>query len=198
MRPWVHAKRGIKTALTNDGQLNDEALIQHAAEGDDHAFAMLVKRHELRLYNYIRRIASNPAMAEDLFQEVFMSIHDGLATFQAGTSFRVRLYQAATNRCCEVKRARGKRRAAQGETEPAIPAFPARESTAGEDDLVYWIEAAVARLPVNERIVLLLAKYASFSHNDIAHVLEVPASTVKSRLSAAVEGVIGALAEDAP
>lgn len=184
--------------MTNDDKRNDETLINQAAEGDDHAFATLVKRHESRLYNYIRRIAGNPADAEDLFQTIFVGIHKDLAMFQAGTSFRVCLYQTATSRCCEVKRTRGKRRAAQAEYETAIPASPARASILGDDDLVHWIEAAVAQLPLNERIVLLLAKYAGLSHNEIAQVLKAPAATVKSRLSAAVEGVVGALAEEAP
>lgn len=75
----------------------DEDLVVLARAGDERAFTELVKRHESRVYTLALKMLRNPADAEDILQETFISALRGLANFRAEASFATWLYRIAYN-----------------------------------------------------------------------------------------------------
>jgi len=177
----------------------DEALMAAWAGGDPEAFEGLFRRHRRPLFTYLLHRTASRALAEDLFQEVCLRLVRGRGGFAAGGSFRAWLYTIAHNALTDDRR------------RAALRAVPARDPGTGEDDpdpldarrgtapdplerthasdLGQRIEAALARLPEEQREVFLLRERAGLPLRAIAELAGVPLATVKSRMRYALAGL---------
>lgn len=157
---------------------SDEALMDYVQQGSVDAFATLFARHRAPLYGYLLRMTRRPEVADELFQEAFLSVHRARATWSsADGSFRSWLYRIATNALRD-----GQRRAAR------------RPEHLGEDvDLVtvdlpadrIALERALGGLPNNLRDAFLLASVHGFDHNEIAGALDISPDNARARVSRA-------------
>jgi RNA polymerase sigma-70 factor (ECF subfamily) len=183
----------------------DEELIDLCREGHSAAFEVLVRRYEKRLFNYIRRMVSSAADADDLFQDTFLRVYKNLHRFRAGSPFRPWVYRIATNICRDHLRRRGRRPAVSLDA-PAGPDGPSMldqmeapvanpSEAAREAELRERLADAVDRLPVKHRAVFLMARYESLPYEEIARALRIPVGTVKSRMSKAVHLLLAELEE---
>src|SRR5512137_2781621 len=94
--------------------MSDGEIIARVRGGDTAAFADLVQRHQDRVYGMALRAAGKPEDAEDLAQEIFLSVFRGLEGFKGGAQFTTWLYRIAWNRCADWlrrNRRRGRRTA---------------------------------------------------------------------------------------
>ncbi len=179
---------------------SDEDLLILARDGEDRAFAMLVHRYEAPLFNYLRRMLGNAADAEEIFQETFMRVHINQHRFRATAPFKPWLYRIATNAARDRLRYRRRRPAvaleeiALGETIAAPSAGPADHAAAKET--AARLEAAVAKLPLKQRAVFLMARYDEMPYADIARTLRVPVGTVKSRMNKAVKFLLAEMDDE--
>lgn len=171
---------------------NDEALIVLARDGEARAFAVLVRRYERPLFNYLRRLLGDAADAEEIFQDSFMRVHTNLNRYRDGAAFKPWLYQIATNAARDRLRYRKRRPSvsldasgAPGDTTTASTADPAAAAIAQET--AQRLERAVAKLPVKQRAVFLMARYDEMPYADIAETLGIPVGTIKSRMNKAVK-----------
>ncbi len=88
--------------------MNEESLIHQAQEGDIVAFNRLVVQHQEMVFNVAYRIMGDPAVAEDVAQETFITAYQSLKSFRGG-SFKSWLIRVATNRCYDELRRRKRR-----------------------------------------------------------------------------------------
>ena len=88
--------------------MNEETLIQQAQKGDVAAFNRLVVQYQELVFNVAYRIMGDPAAAEDVAQETFITAYQSLRTFRGG-SFKSWLIRVATNRCYDELRRRKRR-----------------------------------------------------------------------------------------
>lgn len=165
--------------------------LERARHGDARAFDSLARSHELALYAHVARIIGPGPDAEDVVQDAFISAWRSLASFQ-GTSFRAWLFRIARNRAIDVFRAR-KRRAelpldppddGEGDVswaEPVATGPTLAEIAAGHETFAA-VEAALARVPVEQRDALLLRDVEGFSYEEIASISAAEIGTVKSRI----------------
>ncbi len=147
------------------------------------------------LYAAALRMTRNPAEAEDLVQETYLRAFRGFAGFQEGTNLKAWLYRILTNTYINIYRAK-KRRPEQTELDNIEDLYlyrrlggleAAAAGRSAEDELLdYFTEAevaeAVANLPEQFRIAVLLADVEGFSYKEIAEILDIPIGTVMSRL----------------
>jgi RNA polymerase sigma-70 factor, ECF subfamily len=148
-----------------------------------------------RVYAYIRRLVHDEHAAEDLTQDVFMSIHQSLARYDPARDLRPWVFTIATNKLRDYwssRRFRDERRAVgvdeDGETlfEPIAPRANPRELLeAGE--LSQAVAAAVEGLPEGLRTTLLLRYHEQLSFEEIARLLERSEVAVRKRYSRALE-----------
>lgn len=173
---------------------SDEALMLDYAAGNAHAFEILYGRHKGPLYRYLLRQCRLPAVAEELFQDVWMNLIRARARYQPRAKFTTYLYKLAHNRLIDHYRQQGRgvpisydddpdeslldRQPAATQTQPDTRVGLARQ--AGQ--LLKLIEG----LPEAQREALLLREEAGMSLEEIAAATGVNMETAKSRVRYAV------------
>jgi len=146
--------------------------------GDAAGFAGLMREHQAMVFSLAYHFLHNRAAAEDLTQEVFLSLYQNLKSIQSPAHLRHWLRQATSRRCIDAGRRARLRRflslssAPEPSTEPAM-ADPAMERTVRE---------LVAALPPRLRMTVVLRYQEDLDPSEIASVLQVPLNTVKSSL----------------
>lgn len=159
----------------------DRQLLRRVAQGDEGALSVLYQRHSGPLYNYLLRLIHEPAFAEDLLQEVFVTVWQGAGRFRGRSKVTTWLFRIAHNRAVSWLRHRKREL-----TLDKVADFPAEDSPA-ERMMGRWraeqIQAALDQLSPKHRAVLELAFYHELSYQDIAEIVGCPVGTVKSRVS---------------
>ena len=182
----------------------DEAALLHSAcAGSLDAFNGLVELHQRGVYNLCLRMVGSPASAEDATQDAFLHAYRNIASFRGG-SFRAWLMRIAANACTDELRRRGRRPAVSldapppGGEEPVDPpdAGAGPEALALRGELRASIEAALLRLPDDQRLAVVLCDIQGFAYEEIAEVTRVSIGTVKSRIARAREKLRALLAAE--
>ncbi len=171
------------------------ALLRKAQRGDERAFAVIVRSYELPVFNYVLRTVGDRALAEDLTQDIFLRVYQGLPRFSLRCRFTTWLFQIAKNRILDELRARERRPLAPITLDDAPPidvVDPPLER--GETIDALWV--AVAALNPDLKMALLLRDVVGLSYTEIADSLEITLATVKWRIYKAREEVQLALARD--
>ena len=141
---------------------------------------ILLRRHYPRVYAVCRRLAGNDADAADAAQEALIAISRGLKRFDGRSSFATWSYRVATNACLDELRRRRRRWAEPLGDQLAVgPADPVGEKISTRLDL----DAALAGLPEEFRVPVVLRDQAGLSYHEIAEVLGIPPGTVRSRIA---------------
>jgi RNA polymerase sigma-70 factor, ECF subfamily len=167
----------------------DRALVDEARKGSQEAFADLVRRYQVRVFNLARAATGNASDAEDVAQEIFVKVFRGLGAFRGESSFRTWLYRVAVN----VVRSHAGRRTLFGRWRRAEPDSDRGDAPLDmlaapgslETDVAYRdaIDRALGRLTPDLRIAVTLRDIDGLDYKEIAEVLDVPIGTVMSRIS---------------
>ena len=131
----------------------DELLLEAYREDDESAFPELLRRYQGPLFSYLMRMARNQGIAEDLFQETFLRVHEKAHTFRAGAKFKSWLYTIATRIAIDHQR-RGKSRPQLPSTESKSPIPSAGNNPDKETarlELRETVKIAIDTLPPNEK-----------------------------------------------
>jgi RNA polymerase sigma-70 factor (ECF subfamily) len=163
----------------------DEDLVAAFQAGDVAAFDVLVQRWERKIQGAIYRLLRSEEEARDLCQETFLKAFRGLGSFRGQAKFSSWLYQIALNLCRDrIRRKKGKTWVSLeeiGEAE-ADPRSPNVLELVEAGDLARRVAAAVATLPEEQREAVILKEYEGMTFPEIAEILDVPVSTIKTRL----------------
>ncbi|HIU10482.1 MAG TPA: sigma-70 family RNA polymerase sigma factor [Candidatus Avidehalobacter gallistercoris] len=167
--------------------LLDEDLARLAQQGNKDAFAELVKRYEKQIFSMAYRLIGDYDEAADLAQEAFLRIYSQLRRYDPGKKFFSWMYRVAQNTCLN---ALAKKPANVIPVERAEEYFGDEVKTgASEPEQDYLnreirqsIDQAIAGLPDNYRDVIYLRYIEDMSYQQIADVLNLPISTVETRL----------------
>ena len=166
----------------------DEDLVVAFQSGDIPAFDQLVRRWDRKIQGVIYRIVGNHDEARDLSQEAFLKAYRALGTFKQEARFSSWLYQIAINATRDRLRRRRRRTdlslddvEERGET-ALRDAAPSALDLIESSDLSRVVAAAMAALPEEQREVVILKEYQGLTFPEIAEALDVPLSTVKTRL----------------
>jgi RNA polymerase sigma-70 factor (ECF subfamily) len=180
-----------RAALVNGlAQADDAALMAAVRAGERDAFARLVERHKDAVVNYLTRLTADRDRAEDLAQETFIRLWRAPRYDEQGKLLPF-LFRIATNLVrTEERRARRWRLIAavlpHGLAPAAVPA-PASDPAAQAErrELRGRLVRAIAALPLNYRVPLVLRDVEDLSYDEIAAALGCPEGTVKSRINRA-------------
>jgi RNA polymerase sigma-70 factor (ECF subfamily) len=166
----------------------DEDLVEAFQGGDTAVFDILVQRWDRKIQGAIYRFVGASEDARDLCQEAFLRAYRGLRTFKKDARFSSWLYQIALNVCRDrLRRRRGRTVVSldeldEGGQEAAVLPGPSPLELAEARDISDRVARAVASLPDEQREVIVLKEYQGLTFAEIAEVLGVPLSTVKTRL----------------
>ena len=167
----------------------DRAAVEDARAGDDGAFEALVLRYQARIVNYASAMVHDAGAAEDVAQETFVRAWRGLGRFRGESAFKTWLYRIATNvaRTHLDRRGRQSRigdRSLDDESEPLQAADVPSPAPDAETSLVRReaIDRALAELPDELRVALVLRDVEGLDYKEIAGVTGAPIGTVESRI----------------
>ncbi len=173
----------------------DLGVLRKAQRGDERAFALILRAYETPVYNYIVRLVGDRALAEDLAQEVFLRVYQGLPNFSLRCRFTTWLFQVTKNRVLDELRASERR----PRSTVALEDLPPLEVVDQPFERMETIDAvwrAVNNLNVDLKMALLLRDIVGLSYTEIADSLEITLATVKWRIYKAREDVQLALARE--
>jgi len=174
--------------------LADENLVQLAVSENPEAFGEIVKRWERKIFALCFGMLGREDEAADAAQETFISSYRNLKNFRGDAKVSSWLHRIAVNQCLTVKR-RAKTRSEDfiddenGEVDRVFVApghlSPAR--TTEQVERLQVIRQAVKSLPVDLRQVIVMKEFEEMTFQEISDTLEIPLSTVKSRLYTALK-----------
>jgi RNA polymerase sigma-70 factor (ECF subfamily) len=173
----------------------DPAILRQAQKGDERAFSIVLRMYETPVYNYVLRLVGDRALAEDLTQEVFLRVFQGLPRFSLRCKFTTWLFQVTKNRVLDELRA-VERRPRSAATLDDIPPLEIVDQPVERLEAIDAVWRAVNALNVDLKMALLLRDVVGLSYNEIADSLEVTLATVKWRIFKAREDVQVALARE--
>ena len=169
----------------------DRALVGRCLEGQRDAAGALVDRYQKRLFNVALRMLGNVQDAEDVTQTVFLNAFHKLRTYDPRYRFFSWIYRMTVNESLNMIKRRKKTVTLEDVlVDPGLGAAPDRAAEA-EDR----VGKALMSLKPDDRAVVVLSHFMSFSYQEIAEVLEIRVKTVKSRLYTARERLRLALGE---
>jgi RNA polymerase sigma-70 factor (ECF subfamily) len=173
----------------------DPAVLRDAQRGNEQAFSAIVRAYQTPVYNYVLRLTGDRSLAEDLTQDVFLRVYQGLPRFSLRCKFTTWLFQVTKNRVLDELRARERRPQAVVNLDD-LPTLEALDPPIEEGETIDALWRAVHNLNPDLKMALLLRDIVGLPYNEIADSLEITLSTVKWRIFKAREEVQLALARE--
>jgi RNA polymerase sigma-70 factor (ECF subfamily) len=188
-QPLFDPTRSIPAADVSAAVDPDRELVESWRRGETEAFAMLVRRHQRRVFGLLLRMLGNREEAEDATQDTFLNLHRHGHRFRHDSRFSTFVYRVAVNAALNRRRSLGRRRAhadAFGEAQSVGHLGPTEapdpEQALEGDQLRARIGRELLTLPESLRAPVVLFDVEGLSYGEIAEVLAVAEGTVKSRI----------------
>jgi RNA polymerase sigma-70 factor (ECF subfamily) len=179
--------------------MDDVALLRAHVDGDREAFGELVRRHRDRLWAVALRTLGNREDAADAVQDALVSAYRSAGRFRGDSAVTTWLHRIVVNACLD--------RARRRQSRPTVP-LPETESVSSravdashDSDTALVVRAALAQLPAEQRVALVLLDMHGYSVAEIAVMLGIAEGTVKSRCArgrARLAVLLGHLRVDEP
>ncbi|MEM1417743.1 MAG: sigma-70 family RNA polymerase sigma factor [Myxococcota bacterium] len=177
-------------------ELDEKALVARLKRRDEAAFNELVRLYQGRVYHLVFRLVGNAAEAEDLSQEIFVTVFKRIDGFRGDSKLSTWLYRVATNHAKNRLKYLGRRGAGKKKELDELADANALESAtmatsariARPDELAEgrkledFVRQALAALPEEQRQLVVLRDLENLTYEEIQSITGLPAGTVKSRL----------------
>ena len=179
---------------------SDETLLARYREGDGAAFEILYARHRQGLYRFLLGLSGKPELADEVFQDTWLSLIRSTSQPQGRATFRTWLFQIARNRLIDHWRKHGVHQPLHDSYDEQLHAIG--DETNDPEQLLNLsrdnqrLESALQTLPADQREVFLLRAHGDLDLAQIASLTETPLETVKSRLRYAQHKLRRLLAEE--
>ncbi len=190
----VSTQAALEVQITPGPAKDETALIRAAQQGDQEAFAQLVRSYDRAVLRLAMNLLRNAEDAQDVYQEAFLRVYRNLGSFRLDASFQTWLYRIVTNLCLDHLRRRKVRRedsaAAEGHEDQPDPVENLREERPDVDpqrsllskELRGRIQEALAGLTPRERAVFELRHYQGLRLRQIGEILGTTEEAAKNCL----------------
>lgn len=166
---------------------DDFSLVKRFVEGEEYVFNELMKRHKEKVRNIIYITLSEPDAADDIAQDVFITVYHNLKNFRFESQFTTWIYRITVNKCKDYLRKKNVRKIFLPlKDNEDLLVF---DSIAEDRDVKHIVRNAISILPDKLRIPLVLKDIEGFSYQEIAETMQCEIGTVKSRIFRAREGL---------
>jgi RNA polymerase sigma-70 factor, ECF subfamily len=162
--------------------LTDEAIVARVCAGEQDLFELLMRRHNARIYHAARAILHDDGETEDVMQDAYVRAYEHLRDFEGRARFSTWLTRIAINEA--FARVRRSRRFDSLYSAPSIYPTPGSnpEQQASDVEMRGLLEKAVGALPQEFRSVFVLRAVERMSGAEVAECLNIPETTVKTRM----------------
>jgi len=168
-------------------ELSDIELIERTLAGEPDAFNQLVRRWERQIFSLALRMLGKEEEARDICQETFLSAYRNLSKFRGDAKFSSWLYRIALNCCHTQLRQRAGSYLSLEQQQEDLGFEPATDLEHVDDDMHRRqigdiVKRALMGLPPEMREVIIMKEYQELKFHEIAEILGIPVSTVKTRV----------------
>ncbi len=167
--------------------MNDEkALIQRLKDGDQQAFKELVNQYQQMVFRVAYTFLNNQEEAEDVAQEVFISVYENIQYFREESNLKTWLYRITVNKSInQQKKIKWKNNLLKIEEmlkvqHPVLSDIHDPYKNMINSEKYFYIEKAIDKLPQNQRIAFILHKIEDLPQTEIARVMNLSVSAVES------------------
>jgi RNA polymerase sigma-70 factor (ECF subfamily) len=174
---------------------SDEVLVQLVADGDKDAMRALFARHNVRVFRFLTRIVGNDATAEDLLNEVFLEVWRNASRFEARSQVSTWILAIARFKALASMRRRQHDELDDEASEMIEDTTDNPEVTVQKTERSALLQQCLQQLSVAHRQVVDLVYYHEQSIEEVAEIIGVPASTVKTRVFYARKRIAELMAE---
>ncbi len=176
------------------GNLTDEQLVESAIKENPEAFGEIVKRWERKIFALCFGMLSREEDARDAAQETFIAAYRNLSNFRGEAKVSSWLHRIAVNQCITKQRRSKVRKessweedGSDGEINFAAPNHLVPSNLAEKNERLILVRQAVKSLPDDLRQVIVMKEFNEMTFQEISDSLEIPLSTVKSRVYSALK-----------
>jgi RNA polymerase sigma-70 factor (ECF subfamily) len=177
--------------------LRERLLLRRLRERDERAFQQMVEEHQDRIFNLVFRMIGSREEAQDLAQEVFITVFKSIDQFRGDSKFSTWLYRVAANHCKnrikylsrrhdratgELDEAAERDAVAQGGAAIGAARIEAPDRVLEGAQMEQMVQRAIAALDEDHRLVVVLRDIEELSYEEICSITGLPEGTVKSRL----------------
>jgi len=177
------------TPFPGDENSLDVALMVRIGAGDHAAFRALVERHQDAVVGTVAKMLGNPSDAEDIAQQVFLRVWRHARQYRPDAKFTTYLFTIARNLVFNETRRRSRRKEVSSDEREEASHLQVAADPGGQPDaellkveLQQAVDAAIAALPEVQRMAVVLRRYEQMPYEEIAEVLNLSLSAVKSLL----------------
>ncbi|MEH6469820.1 MAG: RNA polymerase sigma factor RpoE [Halopseudomonas sp.] len=182
---------------TGNNEPTDKQLVERVQQGDKRGFDLLVKKYQHKIIGLIGRYVYDHHEAMDVAQEAFIKAYRALPNFRGDSAFYTWMYRIAINTAKNHLVAKGRRPPdvdvsvddAQYYENTVLHEIETPENQLFKQELEQVVFQALNRLPEDLRMALTLREFEGMSYEDIAHIMDCPVGTVRSRIFRAREAV---------
>jgi RNA polymerase sigma-70 factor, ECF subfamily len=177
-----HIPRAATRSLTDRHETSDDALIKSLAQGDKHAIQLLFARHNVRVFRFALRFVRNESVAEDVMSEVFLEAWRQAGKFEGRSQVSTWLLAIARHKAIAVLR-RGSEAQLDGDVATTIEdPSDDPEATIEKTDRSTILRECLSQLTPTHREIIDLVYYHEKSVGEVAQIIGIPESTVKTRM----------------
>jgi len=165
----------------------DTLLMQKVRDGDVEKLGVLFERYHKMLYNFFLYLTNRKDISEDLVQEVFFRMLKYRQTYQGHSKFTTWMYKIARNACVDFFRKQKREEPLDDAREVPISKAPLHDAKLEQEEDYSLLRAALARLPLRKREVLVLSRFHNMKYAEIAELLGCRTGTVKVHVHRAIK-----------
>lgn len=180
---------------SGSGQEDMELIDRFLQRHDDQAFIQLVRRYQHKVHNLCYRLLGDTHEAQDMSQEIFLTLHKSLKNFRGDSLFSTWVFRIATNHCKNRIKYLGRRKYYQSTSldqpreaedgdifHEVEDEEPNAESQLSSDEIQAAVQEAISSLDEDHRLVIVLRDIEDLSYEEIAEIVGIKVGTVKSRI----------------
>ena len=169
----------------------DIELVNAFREGDEACFNELVRRYQQRVYWVARRVMGTHEDADDIVQDAFVRVYEGLAGFRGDANFYTWLYRITMNLALNALRKKRIRDVVPFDhvLEEALPGDSQSDQSLHDREYQALLEQAVARLPVKQKAVFIMRYFDEMTYEEMAKVTKKSVGGLKANYFHALKKV---------
>lgn len=160
-------------------------IVEKAARGDTHAFRLLVEKYQKFAFNLAIRFTGDRSDAEDILQEVFVSVWKNLPAYRTEVKFTTWLYKITTNRCLDFLKSRQKQQARVTDSwdhHAQVTDTRSADRVLEGSEFVSLVAKMSDTLTPKQRAVFILRDLEELPVQEVSDILSMSAGNVKSNL----------------
>jgi RNA polymerase sigma factor (sigma-70 family) len=177
----------LMAVTTHDSEL---LILFRDPETKEKAFTELIKKYQEKLYWHVRRIVVEHEDANDVLQNVFIRVWNGLENFREDSQLYTWLYRVATNECLTFLEQKKKRSAVSlSDVESNLSNKIMADKHFDASKLEWKLQLAIQQLPDKQRVVFGLRYYDEMPYEEMSRVLETSEGALKASYHHAVKKI---------